>query len=161
MCPLDFTSNMPTKIYPLTMSTRIHCPWELSIPLPWAGEIVLICHSFSAVLSCRVTKNLVMFCQFIQNWSWSDTWGEILFARIENSNSWSSIWNSNLRWNLTSMFYLSFRPCCQTREIFAILNEIVHEFEWGKGQKVSKTNFLYLTSFNKLTKIFCPIRRRP
>ena len=115
------------------------------------------CSHLSFLLSgFKLSSDLVMFCQFIQNWSWSDTWGEILFARIYNSNSWSSIWNSNLRWNLTSMFYLSFRPCCQTREIFAILNEIVHEFEWSKGQKVSQTNRFYLTSFNKLTKIFCP-----
>jgi hypothetical protein len=152
---------MSTKNFPLKMSTRIHCPREFSIPFPWAGEIVLICHSFLVVLICWVNKKsgnvLPVYTKLIHmRGNFDRSYGQLKKKRVFNQN-WSSIWNSNLRWNLTSMFHLSFRPCCQTREIFAILNEIVHEFEWSKGQKVSKTNWLNLTSFKKLTKIFCPI----
>ena len=40
------------KIHPLKMSTRIHCPREFSM----GRESVLICHSFSVVLTCQVNK---------------------------------------------------------------------------------------------------------
>ena len=149
---------MSTKIHPLKMSTRIHCPREFSIPLPWQGKLsfLLSCFNLSSeqkIWQCFASLYKIDIDQTTHEGKF---WSLISTIQTVFNQSWSSIWKSNLRWNLTSMFHLSFRPCCQTREIFAILNEIVHEFEWSKGQKVSKTNCLYLTSFKKLTKNILP-----